>query len=59
MVPSRETSPLIVGTVEIAGCEWNEKTREYEYILKNPVRFKKTLKATNQPQPVFWRPKFQ
>lgn len=48
---------VIVGTVEIVGCKV-EPSGGYAYLLKNPKRLRKPLKAKNQPSPVFWRPEF-
>ena len=50
---------VIVGSVEIVDCKWDEKNGSYAYTLRNPKRIRKALKATNQPNPRFWIPKFQ
>ena len=49
---------LIVGSVEIIDCKWNEANDCYAYKLSKPKRLRKPLKAKNQPSPVFWQPKF-
>lgn len=46
----------IVGSVEIVGCR--ERSNDFAYQLKRPRRLRRFLKPRNQPQPVFWRPKF-
>jgi hypothetical protein len=48
----------IVGTVDVVGCV-DDGDGGFAYLLENPVRFEHTLRAVNQPQPVFWRPKFR
>jgi len=57
--PGELPTGVIVGTVEITGCEWNENEGVYAYTLKNPQRLKRVLHPVNQPQPVFWKPKFK
>jgi hypothetical protein len=47
---------VIVGTVEIVRCD--KHGTGYAYVLRNPTRFKRTLKPTNQPQPCLWTPRF-
>ncbi len=49
---------VIVGTVEIADCRFNEDDDSYEYALRSPKRLRRKLRPINQPQPVFWRPQF-
>lgn len=49
----------IVGTVEIVDCHWDKKEKCYSWKLRNPKRLTKVLKATNQPTPKFWLPKFK
>ncbi|XZE35393.1 ASCH domain-containing protein [Pirellulaceae bacterium SH501] len=46
---------LIVGTVDIAGCEDLGEGR-FGWILKNPRRLKKLLKPTQQPNPAWFYP---
>jgi hypothetical protein len=48
----------IVGTVEIVGCRWDRRRERYAYVLRNPKRLRKHLVPRNQPQPVFWKPRF-
>jgi hypothetical protein len=50
---------VIVGSVEIVGCEWDDKEDCFAYGLANPVRLKKHLKVVNQPLPRFWMPRFR
>jgi upstream activation factor subunit UAF30 len=49
---------LILGSVEIVDCRPDSYGDGYAYVLRDPVRFERPLKALNQPQPVFWRPEF-
>ena len=49
---------VIVGTVEIADCRYDERDACYHYLLKNPQRLAKPLVPHNQPQPGFWHPQF-
>jgi hypothetical protein len=49
----------IVGSVEIIGCEWDERAESFAYALAKPLRLKRHLKAANQPQPRFWIPRFK
>ena len=53
-LPTRQ----IVGTVEIVDCVWDANRRCYAYMLKAPKRLPKPLFPKNQPQPVFWCPRF-
>lgn len=48
----------IIGTVEITGCRWNRRRRCFEYALARPKRMRRPRVAKNQPQPVWWRPRF-
>lgn len=61
-MPVREDEPLptgvIVGTVEIVACKKLGRD-DYAYVLRNPKRFSRVQRAVNQPQPVFWRPRFR
>jgi hypothetical protein len=45
---------LILGSVEITGCEWGEDC--YEWSLARPERLSKPLKPTRRPQPLFFFP---
>ena len=47
---------VIVGSVEIVGCEWDSKANQYAYLLANPERLKHPKKPVNQPQPIWFRP---
>ncbi len=49
---------VIVGTVEITGCEWDEEKGCFAFALARPERLARHLRPLNQPQPVFWRPQF-
>ena len=48
----------IVGTVEVTRCSWDHRRGCYAYDLERPKRLKSPRKATNQPQPIWWRPRF-
>ena len=48
---------LIVGSVEIVDCI-RKGRKGFAYQLKNPKRLRRHLKALNQPQPIFWIPRF-
>ncbi|MBZ0245767.1 MAG: ASCH domain-containing protein [Cyclobacteriaceae bacterium] len=56
--PGELVTGLIVGSVEIVDCMWDDKIGEYAYKLSNPKRILKHLKAKNHPTPKFWIPKF-
>ena len=47
----------IVGSVEIVGCR-KQSGGDFAYQLAHPRRITKRLRHKNQPQPIFWRPKF-
>lgn len=49
---------MIVGSVEIVDCKWNESRDCYAYKLSSPIRLKRNRKPVNHPSPVFWRPTF-
>ena len=55
-IPGELPTGFVVGSVEIAGCRFNEKDDCYEYKLSSPKRIRRKLKPLNQPQPGFWRP---
>jgi hypothetical protein len=57
-VPGQLPAGVIVGSVEIVGCEWSYEDDCYAYELANPRRLPQQRIPTNQPQPVFWRPQF-
>lgn len=48
---------VIVGTVRITGCQWDGRRQCYAYALRDAVRFRAPVMASNQPTPCFWRPK--
>jgi hypothetical protein len=50
---------VIVGSVEITECRWDDDNGCYAYRLANPERLDAHLSPINQPQPVFWRPQFK
>jgi hypothetical protein len=45
---------LLLGSVEIVGCEWGEAC--YEWRLSRPARLKTPRKPTRRPQPMFFFP---
>ena len=49
---------LIVGSVEIVDCYFNEEMDRFAYVLAEPRRLTRLLKPTNRPQPKFWLPVF-
>jgi hypothetical protein len=51
---------VILGTVEIVDCRaTSRKLLDFAYVLKAPRRLRTPRRPVNQPQPVFWRPKFR
>lgn len=56
--PGELPTGLIVGSVEITDCRWDDRAGGYAYVLERPRRLRSKLTATNQPQPCFWRPQF-
>jgi hypothetical protein len=50
---------VIVGSVEITDSAWDQENDSYAYTLAKPKRLRSHLTAINQPQPVFWRPRFR
>ena len=50
---------VIVGSVEIVDCSWDQGNACYAYKLARPQRLSRHRKPINQPQPVFWRPQFE
>jgi hypothetical protein len=56
--PGELPTGVIVGSVEIVGCRYDQQNDEYHYVLRAPRRLARPLHPKNQPQPVFWRPKF-
>jgi hypothetical protein len=47
---------LIVGSVEIVGCEFMDERDCYGYVLANPFRYDKHLVPKQHPQPCFFFP---
>ena len=45
---------VLVGTVEVTGCE--DKPKSYEWTLAKPQRLKKLIKPETHPQPVWFKP---
>jgi len=56
--PGDYPTGVIVGSIEITDCNWDDDAGCYAYSLAKPERLTAHLKPTNQPQPVFWRPQF-
>lgn len=52
--PGQLPTGVIVGSVEIAGCEW--RSSRYEWKLARPKRLKRRLTPKNKPQPVWFHP---
>ena len=52
--PGSLPTGVLVGTVEIIGCE--ENAGEYAWKLARPKRLKRRIKPKNQPQPVWFHP---
>lgn len=48
----------IVGTVEVVGCCWDDRKGCYAYALRRPKRLRRPRVAKNQPNPLWWIPKF-
>jgi hypothetical protein len=57
--PGTFPTGVIVGTVEITDCQWDDTQECYAYSLAKPKRLPSHLTPANQPQPVFWRPRFK
>ena len=55
--PGELPSGAIVGTVEIIGCE-SDGAGGFAYVLRNPKRLRRALKARNRALPRFWIPEF-
>jgi hypothetical protein len=47
---------VLVGSVEIVGCEWSNRANEYAYLLANPRRLRRRLKPVKKPQPIWFFP---
>lgn len=47
---------LIVGTIDVVGCDYNQKKGLYGWELANPKRLKNHLKPTRQPTPAWFYP---
>ena len=50
---------VVVGSVEIVDCVQDDEVGDFAYLLKAPRRLRRPRVVRNQPQPVFWRPKFR
>lgn len=57
--PGELPTSVVVGTVEIVGCRWDSRGGCWAYVLAKPRRPRRKLRPTNQPQPVFWKPRFR
>ncbi|MGE3509812.1 MAG: ASCH domain-containing protein [Vicinamibacterales bacterium] len=57
--PGALPAGMIVGSVEITDCRWDDRVGHYAYVLERPRRLRPPLLAINQPQPCFWRPRFR
>ena len=57
MEPGDLPTGKIVGTVEITATR-RLKDGSFAYKLEKPLRLRRHLNATNQPQPRFWKPQF-
>jgi hypothetical protein len=49
---------VILGSVEIVDCRWDERMRCFAYLLNAPKRLAKHRRPIGQPTPCFWRPGF-
>jgi hypothetical protein len=49
---------VIAGSVEIAGCTWSESMGCWAWRLAEPRRYRQLLYPRGQPQPGFWRPRW-
>ncbi len=47
---------VLIGTVEITGCECHSKAGCYAYLLTGPRRLRTKLKPKNQPNPIWFNP---
>src|SRR4029453_4731460 len=56
--PGELPTGAIVGSVEITDCRWDQRKQCYAYVLRAPLRLRKSLAAKNQPLPAFWKPQF-
>ncbi len=56
--PGSLPTGLIVGTVDIVDCVKVDEG-DFEYALAKPKRLARARRPVNQPQPVFWRPRFR
>lgn len=54
--PGELPAGVIVGSVEIIDCRWNEELNTFGWKLARPRRLRSRLKPTNQPQPGIWQP---
>ena len=49
---------LVIGSVDIIGCRYNDDYDCYEWLLARPKRVRPYKRPRNHPQPGIWRPKF-
>jgi hypothetical protein len=49
---------VIVGSVEIVDCRWDDRMRCFAYVLNAPKRLAKHKRPIGRPTPCFWRPRF-
>jgi hypothetical protein len=47
---------LLVGSVDIVGCEWWPRGSCYAYLLENARRLPKPFEPARKPQPIWFRP---
>jgi len=57
--PGELPTGRIVGTVEVVDCVWDRRYDCWAYVLARPRRIRPYRAVKNQPQPVWWRPKFR
>jgi hypothetical protein len=49
----------ILGSIDITDCRWDEERDCFVWKLERPRRYRELLRATGQPTPAFWRPKWR
>lgn len=54
--PGELPNGLIVGSVDIVDCKYIDRLECYGYKLKNPKRYKTSVKPKFQPQPCWFFP---
>ena len=57
--PGELPTGVVVGSVDIVDCRWDDRTGCYAYRLEKPRRLRPHRTIVNQPQPCFWRPHFR